>query len=159
MLIFTNCIGILIWTTGKTTDFVFPHTFPWLKNHDFYMVFLLNTMVYAAWLPTEAFVLSRWGTTFGKWLLRIELKFPGGRASFAAALKRSAQVWLRGHWMGIVPLTYIAHWLAYRTLRKKGETPWDRAGKISVSHGMIGFVRGFCAAVLIGGVFVGHWLL
>lgn len=88
-----------------------------------------------AWIPIEAFLLSTWGTTPGKFFLRTKLK--QGRKEkldFTTALKRSFAVWFRGLGMGIPVINVLCMLVASSRLRMLGQTSWDREENITVSH-------------------------
>ena len=85
-------------------------------------------------ITLEAWCLSQFGTTPGKWFFGIRVLRRGGRLSFAHAMRRSFGVWARGMAMGIPFLSSIAQWKAHRQLLHKGNTPWDEESQILVHH-------------------------
>ncbi|MBI3609845.1 MAG: RDD family protein [Nitrospirae bacterium] len=96
------------------------------------------------WIPIEASLLSRWGTTPGKWLLNITLRDPEGRKLiFPAAFKRGVWVWWRGMGAGFPIVSFFTLCAAFGDLTSaEGKTTWDRDGGFVISHGKIGFLRG-----------------
>lgn len=101
------------------------------------------------WVPVEAVLLSTWGTTLGKWLLRTTvLDSTGNKLTFSAALSRSLYVWAWGLGIGFPYATLVAELFAYLDLQNKGVTRWDREGGFRISHGIIGMHRGVVAIIL-----------
>jgi hypothetical protein len=91
------------------------------------------------WIPIEALLLSTWGTTPGKFLLKIKLKIgKKGKLDFTTALRRSFSVWFRGLGMGIVGLNFICLLIAYNKLKLLGITTWDRDEHIQVTQDLVG---------------------
>jgi len=114
--------------------------------------YVVTEMLYAfLWVPIEAILLSTWGTTPGKWLLRTTLRdSTGNKLKFSAALSRSLYVWAWGLGIGFAYATWVAGLFAYLDLQNKGVTRWDREGGFRISHGEIGMHRGIAMFVLIG---------
>jgi uncharacterized RDD family membrane protein YckC len=103
----------------------------------------------AAWVPVEAFLLSWYGWTPGKWLLSVEVRPEGGRPSrYGETLKRSADVWVRGIGLGIPLVALITQLVGANKLRKKGKTSWDRAHGFDVRCGDLRAGRVVVAVVL-----------
>ena len=101
------------------------------------------------WVPVEAVLLSTWGTTLGKWLLRTTvLDSTGNKLTFSAALSRSLYVWAWGLGIGFPYATLVAELFAYLDLQNKGVTRWDREGGFRISHGIIGLHRGVVTIIL-----------
>jgi hypothetical protein len=87
-----------------------------------------------AWIPIETLLLWTWGTTPGKWLLKIELRKKNARRiPFEPALRRSFMVWFRGIGMGIAFVNILCMLSAYYRLKKTYITSWDRDEKFVVS--------------------------
>lgn len=103
---------------------------------------LLGMVVLFVWIFIEATLLSTWGTTPGKWLLRITLRDSAGRIlTNSDALYRSFLVWWRGLGIGIPIVSLITLIVAYRNLSKNGITTWDHDGNLVLSHKRIGTPR------------------
>ncbi len=115
---------------------------------------IIPILIAFAWIIPEASLLTLFGATPGKWVLRtavvdiFQLK-----PKFSSALRRSLSVWCNGMGMGvffIAPITALVAW--YRT-KISGCTIWDRDGRFSVKHGNIGAPRigmaCFSSAVII----------
>ncbi|HSX38282.1 MAG TPA: RDD family protein [Chlamydiales bacterium] len=105
-----------------------------------------------AWIPIEALLLSAWGTTPGKFFLKIKLRQGKRlRLPFSVALKRSFNVWLRGLGMMIPILNGICLLLAFYRLKTFQTTTWDREEHIFVTHASVGRWRIIAAAILSAG--------
>jgi hypothetical protein len=112
--------------------------------------YVVTCILYALlWVPIEAILLSTWGTTPGKWLLRTTLiDSTGNKLKFSAALSRSLYVWAWGLGIGFPYATLVAELFAYLDLQNKGVTRWDREGGFRISHGIIGTHRGVVTIIL-----------
>jgi membrane protease YdiL (CAAX protease family) len=103
------------------------------------------------WIFVEAVFLSSWGTTFGKWLLKVKLRDnEDKKLTFPVALQRSFLVWLKGLGIGFPIVSLFTLISAYSELTKKGITTWDRDCHLIVSHQTIGIIRTAVAIILIG---------
>ncbi|MBL4596510.1 MAG: RDD family protein [Robiginitomaculum sp.] len=109
---------------------------------------LFGMIALVVWVFIEAVLLSSWGTTPGKWLLKVRVQDHGAKLEFSKALNRSFYVWFRGLGFGIPIITLFTQSTSYDRLKKQGITPWDEKGGLKVSHKKIGFVR-ITFAVLI----------
>jgi serine/threonine protein kinase len=90
----------------------------------------------------EPAMLSAWGTTPGKALLRVAVrKSDGSKLNYSEGLNRVFKVWLRGMGLGIPIAALFTHLTAYNKLTKSGITSWDQEGGIQVIHQKIGFLR------------------
>jgi len=101
-------------------------------------------------IPFEALLLSTWGYTPGKWLLRVAVRDADGRRlSFREALHRTGAVtvFCLG---GASEAGLITPIVSYRHLKRDGATYWDKLGNFRVWHGRVGAVRTVVAAVAIG---------
>lgn len=104
-----------------------------------------------AWIPIEALLLYLWGTTPGKYLLKIQFR-QGRRAKldFVTALRRSFNVWFRGLGMMIPVINCICLVFAYYRLKTLQLTSWDRDEHIAISHQPVEKWRvGLTAAVIV----------
>jgi len=110
---------------------------------------LWSLLLVGFWVPIEAALLARFGTTPGKWLFGIRIAGAGGRRlTFSQAQRRAGRVWLRGMGCGIPLVTLFTHLAAYDKLKKKGVTPWDEDGGFTVSHADLGGGRLFGAGAV-----------
>lgn len=103
---------------------------------------LFGILVVFVWIFIEALLLSTWGNTPGKWLLKTTLRDSAGqKLAFHSGLRRSFSVWWKGLGLGLPIVAAITNILAYRKLTKEGVTSWDRQGGYLVTHEKIGPVR------------------
>jgi len=110
---------------------------------------VLGILIAFAWVFAESVLLSTWGTTPGKWLLRVSLSGPNGNSiDFSTALNRSFVVWFRGFGMGIPIILLFTLISSYSHLTKEGTTSWDRDGHFTVSHGEVGVIRIMVAVII-----------
>ena len=90
---------------------------------------ITGLMLLLAWVLFEAMLLVTWGTTPGKWLLRIKIeRRDGATVDFSDALRRSFAVWLRGLGCGLPLISLFTMVIAWDRLRENGQTSWDRDG-------------------------------
>lgn len=111
----------------------------WLQLWDYLL--LSSLLVIAAallWIPVESFLLSRFTTTPGKWLLGIRVTDELGQPlTYLAAVKRTVLVVCTGAGLGLPALSLLPvlqgtmSWLLYR---RTGTTLWDRAAHSRLSH-------------------------
>ena len=99
----------------------------------------------------ESILLSSWGTTFGKWLLRVCIRDNEGKIlTFPIALQRSFLVWLKGLGAGFPIVSLFTLISAHADLTQKGINTWDRDYQLTVTHNEIGYIRASIAIFLIG---------
>lgn len=111
---------------------------------------LFGVIMLFVYVFIEAAMLSSWGTTPGKALLRIRLrKDDGSKLLYGEALNRSFKVWLKGEGFGIPLINFITNIIAYKRLMKNGITSWDEEGGFTVSHKKVGFFRNLVAILII----------
>ncbi|MFZ5987770.1 MAG: RDD family protein [Bacillota bacterium] len=100
------------------------------------------------WIFIEAKLLSTWGTTPGKWLLKTKVRGSDSNIlTFVAALKRSFLVWLIGMGMGLFSLVTMI--IAYLNLSTRDITSWDRQCGCRVIHEKIGFARAVAVVLIV----------
>lgn len=103
---------------------------------------LIVWVVVFLWVFAEASLLSTWGTTPGKWLLRITLRDSAGQnVTYSRALKRSFSVWFAGLGLGVPVFAFITLFFARQELKNEGITTWDCEGSFVVSHERISSLR------------------
>jgi len=116
---------------------------------DFAYAFLMS-ICFISLIFLEAFCLSTFGTTPGKWLLREELiTINGDKITFKKAIKRTIHLWLTGLGLGIPVISLFTILASYSRLKGQGETAWDEKGGFIVRHKRIGYVRGITAIVIL----------
>lgn len=117
LLIFT-LLRNLGWVTTTIAGFV-----------DIFPMFLLF------WHFLEAYLISRWGTTPGKYLTGIHiLNAEGNRLDLGASLRRSLGVYVLGVGLYIGGLSLIAYMFGYYFLLKNRRTFWDSTAESYVNH-------------------------
>ncbi len=88
-------------------------------------------------IPVEAFMLHRWGTTPGKWIFGIHVEAKEGRyLTFAEALQRSKQIYIRGMGLGIPVAMLICNVLAYCRLTGRSYWHFTRYDQINYPEDM-----------------------
>jgi uncharacterized membrane protein len=103
---------------------------------------MLSFVFTLRWCFVEAVLLSTWGSTPGKALLRISLSTSDGSTlGYITSLSRSLDVWIRGLAAGVPFVNLLTQLRAYNNLTKKGITSWDAARNLKVTHERIGPVR------------------
>ena len=111
---------------------------------------LFGALLAFAYIYVEPVMLSSWGTTPGKALLRIRLRRSDGtKLPFKEALNRAFRVWLRGEGIGIPLVALFTQISAYRRLVREGRTTWDRDGNYLYTHQTIGPLRTALTVVLL----------
>lgn len=96
----------------------------------------VGSVIYLLFVPVEAWMLSRRGTTPGKALLRIQVcRKGGGFPSYRQALMRSLLVFIRGYALGLELISLFAMSWARARLLRQGSTSWDEATGLRVEHG------------------------
>ena len=97
-------------------------------------------------IALEPLFLSKFGTTPGKWLLGITLKKPdGNNLTQKEAMRRLFSV----IWRCILLVFPFCAALAYRDLKKRGATKWDRKGNYVVTYSQISGQRWLAAVSLM----------
>lgn len=114
----------------------------------------LTIIILFVWIFAESVLLSSWGTTPGKWLLKIKLAWhPNRKPDFSVALNRSFGVWLKGLGLGIPIVSLFTLISSYNHLTKEGITHWDRDGHFTITHGKIGIFR-IIVAIIVSIIFL-----
>lgn len=79
---------------------------------------LLGFVEWAIWIPLEGLLLSRWGTTPGKWLMGIRIEHEDGRKlTFVEAADRTWQVFVKGMGANIPIYNIYRLWKSYKAAR------------------------------------------
>lgn len=111
--------------------------------------------IYFIWIFLEAQLMATWGTTPGKWLLKIRVRDSNfNKLTLKTALLRSALVWLIG--AGMYVFSFITEIFSYVMLQNKGITVWDRLCKCNVKHEKIGSER---IPAILGVLFLPFFLI
>lgn len=89
----------------------------------------LMLLLYLPWIPLEAWFLSRFRTTPGKWLAGLRVvRSDGGNVVYGTALQRAIRVYFLGIGMGWGVLSLICQSIALFAVRAVGRAVWDREG-------------------------------
>jgi uncharacterized RDD family membrane protein YckC len=125
ILIFSLVMGLAIYD-GKADllEFLFPASL------------LIFPAISFLGIVIEAWLLSRFGTTFGKWLMGLRVVGDDGLPiDFSTAIGRSLSVWFRGWGIGFgsIVITVSATIQGFLFL-KHGITPWDYIKNTQVQH-------------------------
>ncbi|KRE44297.1 RDD family protein [Paenibacillus sp. Soil724D2] len=98
--------------------------------------YVMAMIILLGWIPLESLLLSKVGTTPGKFIFGVKVRNPdGSKLSLRQACKRSFLVWWRGEAAGVPIIYLITYACGYQTLKKKlRQTTWDREMKVVVSH-------------------------
>jgi len=76
----------------------------------------------------EGLLIHSFGTTPGKWLLRVRISMDDGSLpTLKTSYRRALTVWWRGVGFWLVPLNIFMMALSQATLLSTGKTPWDHA--------------------------------
>lgn len=120
-----------LWMTGLSAGFAGVWDF--VLRHP---LMLVGAAV--LWVPVEAWLVHRFTTTPGKWLLGIRITDDLGQPlAWLPSLKRSGLVLVTGNGLGLsfqwfIPvLQGVMSWVLYR---RTGTTVWDRAAGSQVMH-------------------------
>lgn len=96
---------------------------------------LSGILIFALWIPLEAYLLTVWGTTPGKWMMGLRVHMAGDKLlTFEQAIRRSGLVFVKGMGLGIPLVSFITTLYAYSVLRRTGSTTWDRDVGSTVSY-------------------------
>ncbi|HBF23655.1 MAG TPA: hypothetical protein DDW23_07570 [Planctomycetes bacterium] len=140
---------------ARIIDYTLGQTFVFITSGDPELIYKLPvTPLYAVyflcgWVLMETCLMSTWGTTPGKWLLKIQVTDSRGRKlEMATAFHRSLQVWIRGMGMGLPIVSLFTLLMSHGRLVQDGATRWDQDGKFEIVHGRFSFRRVAIAVVL-----------
>lgn len=142
-----RCIDYACWmiVLGVVTA-LFSLDWIWTEVSDL----LLGVIATALWIPVEALLLSRWGTTPGKALLCVRVStLTETKPAFREAFRRAFMVWWRGLGAGFPVVTLITMVLEYSRLVHTYRTTWDASLGFKVTHERIGAARGIVAGLLL----------
>lgn len=89
----------------------------------------LAMLHYIPWFALEAFLIHRFATTPGKWLLDLSVRNPDGRnLNLSESIRRASRVMFFGIGLGWYLLSLICQVMAFVTTRKFGKSLWDQSG-------------------------------
>ncbi len=88
------------------------------------------------YIPVEAWLLSRYGTTPGKSLLRIQIRtLGGGLPTYSQAVRRTTHLVLKGLAFGLPLISLVVMLWWKMRLAVHPATPWDETSETRVEHG------------------------
>lgn len=118
------------------------------------LLLLFSWISIFSWVLIEAYLLSKWGTTPGKWLLKVNVRNQDGTLlSFKQGLQRGTSIACRLFLLYVPLINLIAIiWNCYDL--KKGGPEYDRKYGMIVCHEKIGWLRILMAAFLIAGMYI-----
>lgn len=119
-------------------------------------------LILFVWIFVEAFFLSSFNSTFGKWLLKININNTEEiKLSYLKALKRSLSVWFYGLGIGFPLINLFTLVSAYSDLTRRGTTSWDKDYGLQVTYQPISAVRIIFIGLLLVGILtsiiIGHF--
>lgn len=82
----------------------------------------------------NALLLRTTGFTLGKWVFGVRVTRNGERLSLGDALRREADVFVRGVGLGIPLIAIVTAIYAYNRLTSRGMTSWDRDQGLTIFH-------------------------
>jgi uncharacterized RDD family membrane protein YckC len=125
ILLFSLVIGLAIYD-GKAAlhDFVAPPN-----------LFIFPAISFLG-VVIESWLISRFGTTFGKWLMALRVVGDDGLPpDFSTALGRTLSVWFRGWGLGFGALLItVSSTIQGFLFLRHGVTPWDHIKNTRVQH-------------------------
>ena len=136
--------------TGFILGMINPEWIELFTSHEllFGMLFLLIFPFF------EAFMISNWGTTLGKYVLNIRVTSEQGyKLDYHQSLKRSFKVYLSGLLMGIPVVSQIAMIVGYIHLRKNKISQWDESIGSEILHRKINATRSLVVIMMFASIF------
>ncbi len=122
--------------------------------------FLTNLLGTFLWIFVEAFLISKWGQTPGKWIFGITVKKRDGLSlSGSEALTRAFRVWLRGVGLGIPIISVFTMALAYNHLNKAGHSTWDESGHSLILHSHVTARRVLTGAASVVAAYIAYGIV
>jgi uncharacterized RDD family membrane protein YckC len=116
LTLYSGVWWIAMWAAGQNIEAALLN--PWV------MVFQ-----YVPWFILESFLLHRYGTTLGKWLLGLEVvNTDGSRLSISASSHRSLRVLSTGIGFGWSLLSPFCQAVSWFMAKRIGTTTWDHSG-------------------------------
>lgn len=115
--------------------------------------FWFTLVIFFLWFMVEPILLCTIGTTFGKWLLKVEVRDTNQtKPTYKEALQRSFMVWSVGYAVGLPIISLGTLAMGYYKLVTTGTTYWDK-DRFVITHGTIGYVRAGVAIAIFALVF------
>ena len=94
----------------------------------------IQFLLFIPWFGIEAWLLHRFGTTPGKWLLGIRVVNEDGTGlTLKSSISRSIRVWIAGVGFGWGLLAVLCQAMSWFTARKIGKPVWDYMGQHKIT--------------------------
>ena len=149
---FMALLWFSLWLSGRDIRTVL--------NNPWFMLFQL-----VPWFMIEPWLIHRWGTTPGKWLLGIRIvNDDGSNLTLAQAIRRSVRVMFIGVGFGWGYISLICHGLSLFFARRLGRPLWDQVGghraETAPLHPLrlLLFVAGFTSMTTLHGLVVSPYV-
>lgn len=115
----------------------------------------ISMLHYIPWFALEAFLIHRFGTTPGKWLLDLSVHNPDGRnLDLTQSIRRASRVMFFGIGLGWYLLTLICQVMAFVTTRRLGRSLWDQAGGHQVIGRQVQAPKAFAFVLVFSAAFM-----
>jgi hypothetical protein len=102
------------------------------------------------WIFIESVLISKTGTTIGKWIFNIQIKGDKGKLlTCKQSIYRSSLVWLVGLGFGIRYVEVVTRVYAYIKLENEGKSVWDKKANSEIIYGQIGIWRVLIAVSIL----------
>jgi uncharacterized RDD family membrane protein YckC len=142
-------MDLFFFTIGIVSAFINPHFFSRFNQMAVGLVLIFS------WVFVEAWLLSTFQTTPGKWLFKTKIALASGEPiTYSKALARSFMVWWRGMGFGFPIVTTITLIISSIVITRNGITPWDEQEGFVITHEKIGVPRVLAAMAFFGIVFM-----
>jgi len=143
-----SIIGLLLWYTWIL---IIPKFYA--LNSSYIWNYVFSILDFFIWALFEAFFISKWGYTPGKWVLNTKVQdVNGGNLSYYKALKRVLLILLYGEGLLIPFVSVIFRFTSYNRLMGKGVTKWDEQEDVIVSHEKIESEKVILAVLILVGL-------
>lgn len=131
-----RCFDTMLWFSlvcgaGAATGLLPPTAFTFPTLISFWFVPLQSL----AWVGVEAWLLSRFGTTPGKWLFNLHLRsVDGGLPPFMNALKRAFFIWVFAWGLGHSQWALFGSLISLMLFLQNGRMVWDHLVSTRLIH-------------------------
>lgn len=121
LMVYTAIWWLLMYVAGRDIGAIILN--PWMQ-----------LSIYLPWFMIEAWLLHRFGTTPGKWLLGIRVVNDDDTTlTLKSSIWRSVRVWIAGIGFGWGLLSVLCQAMSWFTARRIGKPVWDYMGKHKIT--------------------------